>query len=66
MGFCKYVTTICLQSDKCDLVQREGRVLIVTDICWAQKVAETVGIRELYAEYVHIDVAVLQVIRCSN
>ena len=46
-------------------VQREGRVLMVTDIYWAQVLVETVDLTELYAEYVHIDVAVLQVSRRS-
>ncbi len=38
---------------------------MVTDIYWAQVLVETVDLTELYAEYVHIDVAVLQVSRRS-
>ena len=36
--------------------------MLSTDILWAQPVAEIQDIKELYAEFVHIDVAVLQVI----
>ena len=38
---------------------------MVTDIYWAQVGVEIVDLTELYAEYVHIDVAVLQVSRRS-
>ena len=44
------------------LVQREGRVVLSTDIHWVQHIAEIQDIKELYAEFVHIDVAILQVI----
>jgi len=46
----------------CHSVQREGGIVLSTDILWAQPVAEIQDIKELYAEFVHIDVAVLQVI----
>ena len=43
------------------LVQREERVVLGTDIHWMQPVVEAQGIKQLYAEFVHIDVAVLEV-----
>jgi len=46
---------------KSQLVQREGRIVLSNDIHWAQPVAEIQDIKELYAEFVHIDVTVLQV-----
>ncbi len=45
-------------------MQREGRVVLSTDIHWVQPVAEIQDIKELYAEFIHIDISVLQVI-CS-
>ena len=35
--------------------------MLSTDILWTQPVAKIQDIKELYAEFVHIDVAVLQV-----
>lgn len=43
-------------------MQRVERIVLSTDIHWVQQVAEIQIIKELYAEFVHIDVAVLQVI----
>ena len=36
--------------------------MLSTDIHWVQPVAEIQDIKELYAEFLHIDVAVLRVI----
>ena len=47
---------------RCQSVQREERIVLSTDIHWAQPVAEIQDIKEFYAEFVQIDVAVLQVI----
>ena len=46
-------------------MQREERVVLGTDIHWMHPVPEAQGIQRLYAEFVHIDVAVLQV-TCHN
>ena len=43
-------------------MQREGRIVLSTDIHWAQPVAKIQDIKELYAEFVNIDIAVLEVI----
>lgn len=43
-------------------MQRVERIVLSTDVHWVQQVAEIKSIKELYAEFVHIDVAVLQVI----
>jgi hypothetical protein len=43
------------------VVQREGRIVLSTDLHWAQPIAELKDIKELYAEFVHIDAAVWQV-----
>lgn len=43
----------------CQSVQREGRIVLSTDIHWAQPIAK---IKELFAKYARTDVAVLQVI----
>ena len=42
-------------------MQREERVVLGTDIHWMQPVVEAQGIKQLYAEFVHINVAVLEV-----
>ena len=47
------------------VVQREERVVLGTDIQWMQPVVEAQGIKQLYAEFVHIDVAVLEVTSCT-
>ena len=46
-------------------LQREEHIVLGTNIHWAQPVAKTQGLQQLYAEFVHIDVAVLQVTCCS-
>lgn len=43
-------------------MQREGRIVLSTDNHWAKPLAKIQDIKELYVEFVHIDVAVLQVI----
>ena len=42
-------------------LQREEHIVLGTEIHWSQPVARIHGIKQLYAEFVHIDVAVLQV-----
>ena len=48
----------------CCLLQREEQVVLGTEIHWGQPVAKIHGVQQLYAEFVHIDVAVLQVTYC--
>ena len=42
-------------------MQREGRIVLSTDVHWRHPLNGLQGIEELYAEFVHLDVAALQV-----
>ena len=58
------LNAFCVDVLSCCLVQREDNVVLATEIHWAQLVARTHGIQQLYAEFVHIDIAVLEVTCC--
>ncbi len=42
-------------------MQREGRIVLSTDVHWRHPLVGLQGVEELYAEFVHLDVAALQV-----